>query len=167
MHTRIHWISHELVPAQRLGTMARPRGNDWLEDEIVALKRQGVGCLVSLLEYQEADELGLREEGKWCREMGLEFVNHPIPDVQVPANPDAFGALAKQLAVQVQAGRAVVTHSRMGIGRSSMLAAAILIGLGVSAEEIFPTISAARGRSVPDTQAQVDWILKHQDRFRD
>jgi len=37
--------------------MARPRGGDWLQDEILALKRSGISILVSLLTPEEEDEL--------------------------------------------------------------------------------------------------------------
>ncbi|MFF3286479.1 hypothetical protein [Streptomyces sp. NPDC003023] len=33
----------------RLSTMARPRGNDWLEDEMIALNDYGTDVLVSAL----------------------------------------------------------------------------------------------------------------------
>jgi len=42
--------------------MARPRGNEWLEDEILSLKRQDVQVIVSLLERNEVYELGLEKE---------------------------------------------------------------------------------------------------------
>lgn len=43
----------------RLSTMARPRGGDWLTDELADLAMAGVGVLVSLLADAEAAELDL------------------------------------------------------------------------------------------------------------
>lgn len=62
MFTDIHWINDEKIGEKKIGTMARPRGNDWLEDEIMSLKNRGINCLVSLLEKSEEWELGLQNE---------------------------------------------------------------------------------------------------------
>jgi len=45
-----------------------------------------------------------------------------------------------------------------GIGRSPLLAACVLLTLGVSEKAVFPAIGKARGTSVPDTKAQVEWL---------
>ena len=41
------------------GIMPRPRGNDWLEDEIKQLRLNGVNTIISLLESEEILALGL------------------------------------------------------------------------------------------------------------
>ena len=48
MQVRIYWIDD--FESGRLGIMPRPRGGDWLEDEIRSLKVSGVDAVVSLLE---------------------------------------------------------------------------------------------------------------------
>lgn len=53
-----YWIKAEGV---RLGIMARPRGDDWLADDIGILKRAGVDVIVSALTSTEAEELGCSE----------------------------------------------------------------------------------------------------------
>ena len=50
----------------RLAIVPRPRGNDWLEDEVTHMKRAGVDVLVSMLQPDEATELGLSAEAKLC-----------------------------------------------------------------------------------------------------
>ena len=47
MNTEIYWI--KAAGPGKLAVMPRPRGGDWLEDEIRGLKRFGVDILVSLL----------------------------------------------------------------------------------------------------------------------
>jgi hypothetical protein len=46
----------------RLSTMARPRGGDWLADELGDLAIAGVSVLVSLLTDAEAAEFDLSHE---------------------------------------------------------------------------------------------------------
>ena len=50
MLTEIYWIRLDQPGA--IGVMPRPRGGDWLEDEIANLCRLGVTTLVSLLEVR-------------------------------------------------------------------------------------------------------------------
>ena len=48
----------------RLSTMARPRGGDWLADEMAALRRRGVDVLVCALTDPElAAQVGLAATG--------------------------------------------------------------------------------------------------------
>jgi hypothetical protein len=48
MPTKIYWI-RTFPSGARLGIMARPRGNEWLEDEIRDLKKQNAAVLVSIV----------------------------------------------------------------------------------------------------------------------
>ncbi|MBC6447740.1 hypothetical protein [Actinokineospora xionganensis] len=54
-----------------LATMAKPRGGDWLDDEMVALAEAGVDVLVCAIPAAERAEVGLR--GEAARGM-------PVPD---------------------------------------------------------------------------------------
>lgn len=55
-----------------LAVMARPRPEDWLEDEIRSLKSQGIGSVVSLLEPVEAIDVGLADERIVCEKAEIE-----------------------------------------------------------------------------------------------
>lgn len=46
----------------RIAIVARPRGGDWLCDELQAFSREGIDVLVSMLTQEEAEELGLKGE---------------------------------------------------------------------------------------------------------
>jgi len=142
--------------------MARPRLNDWLETDIEVWKSAGVDAVVSLLETEEVAELGLENEADLCRARGIAFLTFPIPDRGVPETLQAK-QLASRLAQDVSNGRAVAIHCRAGIGRSSVMAAAVLVCCGIGAPQSFDLISDARGLSVPDTEAQYDWVLAFAD----
>ena len=51
----------------RLAIVPRPRGGDWLEDEVRAWKEMGFDVVVSLLTRDELDELGLVAEAALSR----------------------------------------------------------------------------------------------------
>src|SRR4051812_5300740 len=129
MAIRIYWIN-TFESGSKLGIMARPRGGEWLEDEIRGLARQGVGMLVSLLEGHEMDELDLTEEQKICEDNGIMFINFPIPDRSIPGVSGGVDQLVSKIEQSLGRGESTVVHCRMGIGRSSIIAANVLQRLG-------------------------------------
>lgn len=155
---RIYWLG-DFESKGKLGIMARPRGNDWLIDEILAMKRQKVNIVVSLLEDIELEELGLTQEFNLARNHKIDFIEFPIKDVSVPNNPVEFKGLANELYLELKNGENIVIHCRMGIGRSSLLAAAVLLEFGMKKDEVFDQIGKYRGMNVPDTQEQKTWLL--------
>ena len=140
-----------------LSTMTRPRGGDWLTDELDHLALAGVSVVVSLLTDAEAAELGLTGEADAARAVGIEFHRLPTPDRQVP-DREATLALARLLIRRLSDGAGVAVHCRQGIGRSSTLAAAVLVLEGTPAAEAWDQIAATRGLPVPDTAEQREFI---------
>jgi protein-tyrosine phosphatase len=114
---------------------------------------------VSLLEQAEISELGLQDEAALCGARGIDFISLPIPDRGLPASEREVLRLAHSLLDSVQGGRCVAIHCRAGIGRSSLMAASVLICSGMTAEDALTLIREARGLSVPDTDEQRDWVL--------
>jgi protein-tyrosine phosphatase len=151
-----YWI--ETGKPLHLATAARPRGGDWLEDEIRSLHREGVDILVSLLTEDENQELELTQEGALCRAAGMEFLSFPIPDRQTPESKEEFLRFIESLGKEADAGLRIVLHCRAGIGRSSLVAAALMVRAGFTADDAFDRISKARGHRVPDTDEQIQWL---------
>lgn len=152
----IYWIDGPLPG--KLAILARPRGEDWLEDEIVGWKNAGVNVVVSLLTADENYELGLVDERKLVERHGLTFISFPIGDYSVPTSKTEVQQLASQLEESLTHGKSVGIHCRQGIGRSSLVAACVLVTSGESPETAFQQITNARGRPVPDTPEQKKWV---------
>jgi protein-tyrosine phosphatase len=149
----------------RLATMAHPRGGPWLADEMAGLARAGVDVFVSALTAAEGRRLGLTEVAEAAAAAGVQFISFPIADRGVPRAQDIADdsdvvALGVRLAAHVRAGRFVVTQCFAGIGRSTLLACATLVMLGIGPEESLRLVSEARGLPVPDTEAQRDWLYE-------
>jgi protein-tyrosine phosphatase len=155
VNSNVYWI--EAPGSGRIGIMARPRGDDWLEYEIRALKNGGVDVLVSLLTAEENFELRLVEEPSICGANGIEFRSLPVVDRSVPAWSDDFRSALTDLGRRYADGESIVAHCRQGIGRASIVAALLLIRCGLSVDEAFRRIEAARGCQVPDTPEQQEW----------
>jgi protein-tyrosine phosphatase len=141
----------------RLATMARPRGGPRLGADLAGLAGAGISVLVSMLTDAEMAELGLAREPAAATGAGLEFLRLPTPDMTVPGE-QATLAMAGLLRARLTAGAGVVVHCLAGVGRSSTLAAAVLVLEGVAPAAAWELITAARGVPVPDTPAQRAFI---------
>ncbi len=156
MKPDIYWI-RDIAPL-RLAIMPRPRGGEWLEDEVTGWSRDGVQMVVSLLQRYEGSELQILQAESLCKLHGIEHRSFPIQDRAVPESLPQFIGLATDLAAAVQGGIAVAIHCRAGIGRSALTVGAVLLRLGVTFDAVFPMISRARGLAVPDTAQQAEWL---------
>lgn len=141
----------------RLSTMARPRGGEWLEDEMRALRDAGADVLVSMLAGSEARELELGLETDAAQAAGLRFVALPTPDRGLPERI-RFRTLIDDLGNELRVGRHVVVHCRMGVGRASLVAAALLVSEGLSPDAAWDAVGRARGLAVRDTAEQRAWL---------
>jgi protein-tyrosine phosphatase len=156
MKTEYYWI--EGTWKGRLAIVPRPRGGDWLEDEIHSWREVGLDIIVSLLTPAEIDELDLDREEELSQAQDIEFISFPITDREVPTSNEAMIALAHRLEAALTSGKSVGLHCRQGIGRSSLLAACVLVASGEDSAESFERITKARGRPVPDTVEQKEWV---------
>lgn len=148
----------------QLAIVARPRGNDWLEDEIRDLAQEGFQVIVSLLTASESDELGLTLECDLARKQHLNFISFAVEDYSVPQSADATYDLVIKLNEMLTDGKTVGIHCRAGIGRSSLLAACLL-SLNQNVDDSFAQIAEARGRHVPDTPQQRSWVKQFAESY--
>jgi len=64
----IFWIPSEQL---RIAIMPRPRGGDWLPDDIEFVRRAGIKVVASALTPGEIEELALTEEQNCCAKKGI------------------------------------------------------------------------------------------------
>jgi protein-tyrosine phosphatase len=150
--------SIELPKNARLSIMPRPRGGDWLRDEIAALRIAGVDGLVSLLTEAETREFELDAEEASCGEAGIAFYSLPIPDLGTPHSHQEVLGLVKRLRPNLDEGKHVAIRCRQGLGRAPLIAACVLSTIGHTADEAFELLSKARGWPVPETDEQRAWV---------
>ncbi len=156
MRTELYWISGPW--SGKLGIAARPRGGDWLKDEMLNWRRAGVNTVVSLLTRDEEQDLELDRESREALSAGMEFLALPVPDRQIPMSENAVTTVVTKLDAELSVGKNVVIHCRQGIGRSGLLAACLLIVRGWDPEAAVLALSAARGVAIPETREQRNWI---------
>jgi protein-tyrosine phosphatase len=154
--TKLYWVDGPWPG--KLALAARPRGGDWLEDEIIAWKRMGVDAVLSLLTADEERDLALADEGRTVQNNAMQFISLPIPDRQVPYSETELTAVLDFINVELSSGKNVVIHCRQGIGRSGLVAVCLLATKGMSTGSAVQTVTLARGVPIPETPEQRNWI---------
>lgn len=146
----------QIASAGDLYIMPKPSG-EWLRDDVKAYREIGISKIVSLLEHDEASDLGLSDEREVCEAFGIGFVQYPIKDFSLPTTDD-FRELVNSICAALKSGTNVAVHCRAGVGRSGMLSSCVLIQLAVPPDEAVSFVSEARRVSIPDTPEQYQFI---------
>jgi protein-tyrosine phosphatase len=144
----------------RLAIATRPRGGEWLEDEIRRWRRAGIDIVICLLEKDELAQLELIDESKAAESNGIRFISFPIPDRGVPVSVPALQSLMATVSNALGQGKHVAVHCRQGVGRSGLIAAGVLANSGVHPEQAIKIVSGARGVAVPETTEQRLWVQR-------
>lgn len=123
-----------------------------------AMRDAGIEVLISMLEVPEIVELGLDDEEMEARRVGIRFINFPVPDHDTPTDEEQFDRLVTLLDRLMREGKHIGIHCRACIGRSSVLAASLLVRSGMRPEEVWAQIGKARGLPVPETSDQRQFV---------
>ncbi|MGW6443712.1 protein-tyrosine phosphatase family protein [Lentzea sp. NPDC055074] len=137
--------------------MGHPAGGWLLEGKAAGLRRAGVDVLVSLQTDSERVECDLVDEERVVSAAGIRYLCLPVADGSVP-DVDAAVALVRPLHEVYVGGGHVVFHCWAGVGRSSLMAGLLLGMDGVPPSEAWGLISGVRGRAVPQTVGQGEWL---------
>jgi protein-tyrosine phosphatase len=156
MWTKLYWLEGDWPG--KLALAARPRGGDWLDDELASWRRSGVDVVLSLLTPEEESDLGLEMEGRESKALGMEFMSFAIPDREVPSSEADLTLALEHLDRALSSGRNVVIHCRQGIGRSGLVAACLLVFKGSTPDSAIRKLSTVRGVPIPETLDQRRWI---------
>jgi protein-tyrosine phosphatase len=156
MRKEIYWLD-EAWPG-KLAVGPRPRGGDWLKDDIASWKRANVNAVLSLLTPDEEKNFDLHDEASEVRTQGMEFTSLPIPDRHAPKSESKVAEVLERVSCSLSTGKNVLIHCRQGIGRSGLMAACLLVKKGMSPGAAVASVSAARGMSTPETAEQRDWV---------
>jgi len=126
--------------------------------DAAAWRSHDIDVIVSMLSHEEVLALGLQDEEQACKASGIKFINLPVIDHGIPISHDAWSTAVTELAASLHGGASIAAHCFAGLGRSPTLAACVLVGAGMSADEAILRLSHARGTNVPETVGQRSWI---------
>jgi protein tyrosine phosphatase (PTP) superfamily phosphohydrolase (DUF442 family) len=156
MWKELHWVDGPWPG--KLAVASRPRGGEWLEDDLNSWRSAGIATVLSLLTPDEEQDLDLSHEAGAARAQGMTFKSIPIPDRGVPSSETEVAATLETIDADLRSGKNVVVHCRQGIGRTGMIAVCLLVAKGLSPKKAVDVVSTARGIRIPETPEQRNWI---------
>jgi protein-tyrosine phosphatase len=157
----------DTIGAGSLAIMAHPASSGDATSRIAEIAASGINLVISLLEPAEAQLLELQHESELVNAAGMDFVSFPIPDMGLPVSVEAFAQLSRRLYQQARAGDHALIHCRAGVGRSGLLAAAVLMHAGRDAQQAFARVARRRGMPVPETSGQGAWLEANRSTITD
>lgn len=142
---------------------AAMRGWRWERDlaaDLDVIEAWRPAAVVTLIEQHEFEMLGVVRLGEQVRARGIRWHHLPIVDVQPPdARFEAAWLTAgTELSGMLSEGRRVLVHCRGGLGRAGVVAARLLVDLGVGAAETVELVRKARPGAI-ETAAQLEYVL--------
>lgn len=155
MIAKVFWTK-EKYPG-RIALVPRPRGGEWLEDEVAAWSDAGIDVIISMLETEEVESFNLEREAEFCAENGIEFISIPVKDRSIPNIDESFLQMIERLKKLLLEGKKIGIHCRQSVGRAPLMAAVLMISFGINPTEAFLQLSLARGVEVPETREQRNW----------
>jgi len=150
--TQLYWVDGPWPG--KLALAARPRGGDWLEDELRDWRQAGIAAVMSLLTPSEESSLDLSQESSGAKALGMTFISLPIEDRQVPNSESEVTSALDRANAMLMSGKNLVIHCRQGVGRTGLIGACLLVSKGVDPSSAVDQLSAARGVAVPETSEQ-------------
>jgi len=143
-----------VIPGKLAG-VALPGGYPGAPDKEVLsdlrdLHRKGIRCLVSAQRVPA-------HFASLTRQVGLEWMHHPIEDFSVPHDPVAFESLVDDCIERISRAQAVSVHCRAGIGRTGLVLACVVGRMfGISGTQALRTVR--KTRMALDTEEQAAFV---------
>jgi len=133
----------------RLAGMARPGRSRSLQEDLIFLKAQGIGAIVSVTERPLEQEV--------VRSFGLRYLHLPVPDYGAPTMRQIEEFL--DFIEAPEGDGATVVHCFAGQGRTGTMLACALVHRGASGEQAIRFVRAKRWPSI-DTPVQEQTIFE-------
>jgi protein-tyrosine phosphatase len=127
------------------------RGSERLIDDLNVIRNWGAHIVVTLLETSEIHALGVSELGKNVLALDMVWLHLPVRNMGLPDElvGEKWRSAVLCLCNLVRHGQRVAVHCKEGIGRAGLLAASMVMGLGVPAAEAIRMVRQARSGSLP------------------
>ncbi|MEQ9320910.1 MAG: hypothetical protein RIF41_17240, partial [Polyangiaceae bacterium] len=97
---------------------ARRYMDEALDDDLGALRAEGVGRVVCLLPDDELEGLGVADLFEALHAGGFTAHHLPVVDGSIPHDEEALFALLGDLELALAAGETIAIHCRAGLGRT-------------------------------------------------
>jgi protein-tyrosine phosphatase len=106
--------------------------------DLKSLKKQGVYCIVTLVDDSEIVDLGIKNFSDSISKFNFRHYREIIKDRSIPSvdQSDNIKALLKNIRNQISLEKNVLVHCNAGLGRSGLIAALLVKTIGVFPDSI-------------------------------
>ena len=146
-------------------TINRNAEPSFLENLLIEYKRRRVKLVVTLLDSDEIEDLGIISFSTFLMDNGFHWIHCPIRDRSTCSDQKRIRTLLEDIKEVLKPNDSVVIHCHAGLGRTGLLAATFLVSMGLAAESAIKAIRKTRPGSI-DTIQQVRYIKEWGFRFK-
>jgi ADP-ribosyl-[dinitrogen reductase] hydrolase len=142
-------------PVAATGAWCRDLGLD-----IAAIAEWSAAAVVTLVENHELETLKVTGLSDEVARHHMDWVHAPIPDVSTPdaSFETAWLEIGEGLRQRLRAGFDIVVHCKGGLGRAGMIAARLMVELGIPADRAIAEVRKVRHGAI-ETAAQERHVL--------
>lgn len=121
-----------------------------LDADLQAIKDWGAVALVSLIEGFEFRFLQVQDLPEKAGIFGLRWMHLPIPEASIPDQSfeEIWHEAGPQLRQWLKEGKKIVLHCNEGFGRTGIIAARLLVELGVELDDAIHSTRKARSGAI-------------------
>ena len=132
-----------------------------LATDLDAIAAWGAKLVLTLVESAELKALKVPSLGCDVLLRGIDWRHLPIPDYSVPDAhfEEQWQTQGRDIRALLRGGADVLVHCKGGLGRAGMIAARLLVELGMPADDAIRMVRAAR-RGAIETPAQLDLVRR-------
>ena len=111
--------------------------------------------MLTLVEGHELASLGVEDLGAQVEARHMAWLHAPIADVSTPsaAFEAAWSDIGEGLRARLRSGFDIVVHCKGGLGRAGMIAARLMVELGVAPAKVIDLVRKVRPGAI-ETAAQ-------------
>lgn len=149
------------LPGRMLFTPCPGTRDAGLDEALATLKAAGATALVTLMPGDELAANGVSDIADRCHALGLDWFQLPVADEHAPlADFDAqWLADGDRITALLREGRDIAIHCKGGSGRTGLIAARLLIALGLPRAEAVARVQALRPKALQHPVHQA-WIAR-------
>ena len=133
-----------------------------LDADIQAIKHWGADIWLNLMEDEDLISVGIDPDYflESIEDAGMQYVRFPIVDGSVPDEASNLiwkSQLSPMLINELKNGRKLFIHCRGGLGRTGLIAAKLLVELGLEPEQAISITRQVRKGAI-ENKSQEHWV---------